>query len=445
MRTSPWLLLLPLLGAPASLGAQQPLLTEAAALARADRGGFANRIAAGQAAERAGQALAPLRGVLPGIRLEAGYLRTTDPLNAFGFLLKQRTVTAAAFNPARLNDPDAIGNLSTGLVLEQPILNADAWLGRRAATSAREAGEAGVRWSRATTAVLVRRAYWGAVLATEQVRTLEVAVRAGREHVRAAERLKEQGLATRSDLLLAEVKAGELEARLVAAKGEAGIAKRALAVVMGDPADTLWSLPDSLPEAGAVRAEAELALAGSADPVSRADVLAAVKGAEVARADRLRARSLYLPRVNGFGRVDWNDPDQPFAGKNSWTVGVMLTWSPFAGASEIAEQRASAGRLVAAEAMADAARGQATLELLEATEQLVVAREQLAIRERSLEQAREASRLVARKYDAGLATVTDLFDATATETATRLAHAAARYDLLVAAAERRKAMGEGGE
>jgi len=75
----------------------------------------------------------------------------------------------------------------------------------------------------------------------------------------------------------------------------------------------------------------------------------------------------------------------------------------------------------------------------------VVAREQLAIRERSLEQAREASRLVARKYDAGLATVTDLFDATATETATRLAHAAARYDLLVAAAERRKAMGEGGE
>jgi hypothetical protein len=148
--TNRMLWLLPALVA-GPLAAQAPL-TLGQALQRAERSAYANRIAAGQSAAQAGQALAPYRGILPTLRVESGYLRTTDPLNAFGFTLRQRAVTPAAFAPARLNDPNATGNLMTGVVVEQPIFNADAWLGRAAAANASKATLAAERWTRSGTA-----------------------------------------------------------------------------------------------------------------------------------------------------------------------------------------------------------------------------------------------------------------------------------------------------
>src|SRR5690606_33299785 len=136
------------------VAAQAPLRLEQA-LARAESSAYANRIAAGQTRERAGQALAPYRGILPSLRLESGYLRTTDPLTSFGFLLRRREVTTASFAPATLNDPSAIGNLMTGVVVEQPLFNADAWLGRSAAAAARDAAAAAEQWTRNGTAVEV--------------------------------------------------------------------------------------------------------------------------------------------------------------------------------------------------------------------------------------------------------------------------------------------------
>jgi outer membrane protein TolC len=416
-----------------------PPLTVEEALTRAERAGFNNRIAAGETQARAAAALAPLKGILPSVRLESGYLRTTDPLGAFGFTLRQRTVTPAAFAPASLNDPDPTGNLSTGVVIEQPIFNADAWLGRQAAGDASRAAAAAERWTRTSTAVEVFRGYWGAVLAVEQVRTLEVANQAARAHVRQAESMVQRGMATKSDALLAAVKAGEVESALLSAQHDARLARRGLALLMGDPGDTAFVLPDSLPSADWVRQVAGRAVGDSIG--QRADVEAATVALEAAKADVRRARSLYLPRLNGFGRLDWNTPGTPFAGKTAWTLGVMLSWSPFAGASELAEHRAAGGRRVSAEAMAEAAAAQATLEVARASDAVDLALARLTIADRAAVQAREAHRIVARKYDGGLATVSELFDAAAAETASDLAYSAARHDALAALAERRQAAG----
>lgn len=430
-----------LLGMPAIAGAQGQLLRPEQALERADHSGYENRISAGQRETEAGQTLAPLKGILPSLRVETGYFRTTDPLNAFGFLLRQRAVTPTAFSPALLNDPEAIGNLNTGFVLEQPLFNADAWLGRSAARSALDASRSRERWTRARTRVEVLRVYWGAVVAGEQSRTLEAAHQAALSHLRQAEALVEQGMATRSDALLASVKAGEIESQLAAARSNVGLARRRLALVMGDATDTAFTLPDDLPPAARIAALARRVQEDAALPESRADVRAAVFAREAAETDRRRAKSLYLPRVNGFGRLDWNSPDAPFGGQSAWTMGVMLSWSPFAGGSELAEIRSASGRSSVANAMAEAAGAQANLELAQATDGLAVALVRLEIAERSVEQAIEAHRLVGRKYAAGLATVTELFDAFALQTLSGLSQSNARYETLLAAAERRTAMG----
>lgn len=407
------------------------------AFRRADRGAYANRIATGQAREGAARADAALRGILPTARLEAGWMRTTDPVAVFGIQLRQRTIAASDFNPATLNDPAPRSDVATGTVLELPLLNPDAWLGRSAAGRAGDAAAAAARWTRERTRADVARAYFGALLATEKTATLDAALRAARDHVRQAELMASNGLVTRSDALLASVKAGEIEADLAGARADAALARNGLAVLLGFPGDTAFALPAALPPAERVRALT--ALPDGLAPAERADVQAARLGVAAADADRDRARSLLLPRLNAFARYDWHASGAVFGGEPMWTVGVMGSWTPFAGGSDLSERRQAAGRLDAARAAAEAAEAQAALERDRRDSDLAVALMRLAIADRAVAQAAEAHRIVSRKYDGGLATVVELLDAAATETAARLRQAAARYDVIAAVAARRQA------
>jgi outer membrane protein TolC len=428
-------LLLFVLGATRSVWAQQPL-TLGQALARADSGAFANRAAAAGADLGRAERDRTLRGLLPGIRAEAGWMRTTDPLNAFGFTLRQRAVSPESFRPDALNYPQPVSNVGAGLVAELPLLNPDVWLGRSAANSSAEAAEASARWTRDGTRLDVVRAYYGGVLAVQQVNALEAGLRAARSHVEQASALFNRGVVTRSDVLLAEVGAGEMETRLLGARNDAALAVRRLALALGTPADTTLELPATLPDPARLGPLASDTL-GSL----RADVEAASLGREAARRDVKRASALLLPRVNSFGRWDWNDPDTPFGGKPSWTVGVMATWSLFSGAGELVERRTASARAAAATAQAEAVEGSARLELVARRGELDVALASLPIAERAVGQAAEAHRIVARKYEGGLASVTELLDASALETRTQVEQAAAVYRAIVATGGWRLAAG----
>jgi len=413
------------------------------AFAEAEHAGYTNRIAAGNTAAQRAQTLAPLKGILPNVRVEAGYVRTTDPIGVFGTTLRQRAITPANFDPERLNNPTAAGNYQAGVVLEQPLLNADAWMGRRAAVHAADATRAAEEWTRLSTRVDVVRAYYGVVLAAERVAALRAAARAAHAHVAQAEAMVKQGLVTKSDALLASVRAGDVDAQLAEAEGAATTTRHQLAVLLGRSGD---DLPDSslqakhLPPTHRIRAEvAGDTLARAAEP--RADVRAAIDGLAAARGDALRAKATLVPRLNGFARYDWNSPTGLYSGDRNWTVGVVASWNPFGGASELADIEATAGRADAAQAQAEAARASARLEIEQTRTALSVALTRLDLAEHAAAQSAEAHRLVSRKYGGGLAGVVELLDAQAAETQSALALAEARWAAIVAAAERRRALG----
>ncbi|HSQ28557.1 MAG TPA: TolC family protein [Gemmatimonadaceae bacterium] len=417
-------------------------LTLREAFHQADQAAYGNRIAAGAAGAQRAQTLAPLKGILPNVRLEAGYVRTTDPIGVFGSTLRQRVVTQANFDPQRLNYPSATGNYQGGLVVEQPLFNADAWIGRTAAVHAYEASRASEEWTRLSTRVDVVRAYYGAILASERVATLQAAAGAAHAHVAQAEAMVRQGIVTKSDALLASVRAGEADAQLAEAEGAAATAGRQLAVLLGgdgasqSPDLTARRLPST------TRIVAEVANdTGAMAARPRADVSAASDGLAAARDDAIRARSTLLPRVNGFARYDWNSPARIYTGDRNWTVGVMASWSLFAGASEMADMKATAARAAAAGAQAEAATANARLEAEQTRTALAVALNRLGIAERAVTQSAEAHRIVGRKYEGGLATVVELLDAQAVETQSALALSQARWGAIVAAAERRRALG----
>jgi len=431
-----------LLGATIAPSAAQTTL--AGALRQADRAAFANRIASSQTAVQSAQATAALKGILPTVRFEAGYVRTTDPINAFGTRLRERAITAADFDPARLNYPAPITDYQGGIVLEQPIFNADAWAGRHAALEGAAAGRASEEWTRLSTRVEVIRAYYGAVLAAERARTLRAAALAAHAHEREAAAMARHGVVTASDALLASVRAGAVDADLAEATGNLATARAQLAVTIGDATPGGASVPDALPSADRIRAAVAQDTANvTPDAVRRrADVRAATRSLDAAQTDALRARTTYLPRINAVGRYDWNSPERPYAGERSWTVGLMATWTPFAGGSQLADVAASRARATSARAQAEGAAANARLQLSATRTALVVALERLAIAEQGAAQSATAHRIVARKYGGGLATIAELLDAQATETQSALALSQARYATIVAAADRLRAIGD---
>ena len=165
------------------------------------------------------------------------------------------------------------------------------------------------------------------------------------------------------------------------------------------------------------------------------DALAATRG------DALRAKTSLLPQVNGFARYDWNSPNTLTSGDRNWTVGVMASWNPFAGARELADIAATTGRVLAAHAQAEGARANAQLEIEQTRTALSVALTRLDIAERTAAQSVEAHRILSRRYGGGLASVVELLEAQAVETQSALAFSQARFGAIVAAAERRRALG----
>lgn len=429
-------LLLIALAAAAPARAQTLTLTDA--WRRAESGAYGNRLAAAGARADEARAGTALRGILPTLRFEAGWLRTTDPTGAFGIVLRQRQVTPAAFDPAALNHPAPTGDVAAGAILEVPVLMPEAWAGRSAALRSGEASRASARWTRERTRADVVRAYYGAVLAAERVTTLDTALLAARNHVRAAEALLAGGLALRSDALLASIKAGEIEADLAGARADAMLARAALALLLGTPADTTFVLPAVLPAADRLRGQLDTVPVTAA----RGDVEAARLGVTAAGADLRRARAALLPRISAFARYDWHTPRAPLAARPMWTIGVMAGWSPFSGGFELADGRAAAARLEAAQAGAEAAEAGGRIDIARRDADFGVALQRLDIAARAVGQSAEAHRLVSRKYESGLATVVELLDASTVETASRLRHAAARHDVIVAAAARLQARGQ---
>jgi len=252
-----------------------------------------------------------------------------------------------------------------------------------------------------------------------------------------------QGLVTKSDALLASVRAGDVDAQLAEAKGAVATTRRQLAVLLGrDGADLPSSSPQSthLPSTERIRAEvAGDTVARAAAP--RADVLAATDALAAARGDAGCARTALLPRLNGFARYDWHSATGLYSGDRNWTVGVMASWNPFAGASELADVGSAGGHAQAAQAQAEAARANARLEIEQTRTTLSVALTRLDIAEHAAAQSAEAHRIVSRKYGGGLAGVAELLDAQAAETQSTLALAEARWSAIVAAADRRRALG----
>ena len=216
------------------------------------------------------------------------------------------------------------------------------------------------------------------------------------------------GMATRSDALLASVQAGQVEAQLIGARGEAGIAHQRLALLLGQPGDTAFMLPDSLPSAGPdPRRSSATSPPDSAEHPARRDRRRL--GVEAAQRDVRRANASTSRASTASAATTGTVPTSRSAARAatpsaSWRPGRH---SPARPKSPIARRREAAPRPRAPCAEAAEAGGRRSNSSATRTQHdVALARSDIA--EVAVTQGAEAHRIVARKYAGGLATVAEL-------------------------------------
>lgn len=370
---------------------------------------------------------------LPRVELSETISRTTNPVMVFGGLLSQENFSAANFDVGFLNEPDALNNFATRVLVEQPI-----WTGGRiaGALEAARAGDAAAEAGRASMRQHVARgvidAYSGAVLAQRYLDVARQALTTAASHVKMVTDLRQAGLVVEADLLKAKVRESEVAEMVIEAESGVAIARAGLALAIGLDADTVLMLPDDVALVPAVDESLD-ALEAEAF-AKRPDLLAIGEGANAARGMVRSEKAGFLPQIGAGGFYEANAEDAPGTDGMNWGVMVsarMTLWDGTRTRARVRQAEAMEARL---EATLANARSQTSLEIRQAWHALRAARQRVDTADGAVAMAEESLRTIEDRYRNGLVTLVELQDTETALTAARTRAVAARRDVLASRA-----------
>lgn len=342
----------------------------------------------------------------PIVSAVAGYQRTNH-VQAFGF--------PVAGAPPLVIYPDIPDNFRTRLDLQWPIYNggrSDALL--RAARAEASASGEDLATAKADLRLEIARAFWALVTSGETVTVLQESVRRVDAHLADVRNRRAVGLVPPSDVLTAETQRSHQEVGLIEARARRDSAMADLARLVGLPVDAVIApdvvLTPALPPSDSTTELIERARVDRPERKAIAErVAAAGERQQVAAAGT-------KPQVNVTGGVDYASPNprhfpRTDEWRTSWDAGVSLAWSFWDGGrvrAQMAEAAAAERALRERLAELDTRIG---TDVLQRRLELDASLAAIKAAEDGVRSAAEARRVVADRFDAGVATNTDVLDA----------------------------------
>ena len=395
----------------------------------------AARAAEDEALGRVRQARA---GFFPRIDLVESWQGGNQPVFVFGSLLAQQRFTEANFAIAALNRPDPLSNHRAAVAIEQTLF--DGSRTRAAVSASRLGGELAAQESRRTALDICMetvRAYGRALAATATAAVSRASVESATEDLRRAQERRDAGFETEAAVLALRVERAEAEVHRIGAEAEAANARATLNVIIGAPLEDLRPLAalGELPPATADTAAIERTAS-----TSRPELLQARLRERLAAADVTIARSGFFPHVSAQGAVEANG--HAFADRaSSWTAAIQVRWNVFSGGADAARAATAAAAATRAAAERERAEQAVRLEIRQAVSEHASALARRAAARAMVDQAGESRRIIRERYDAGLASASDLTRANELVLRAEAIHIAALVDLHVSAAAIDRAAG----
>lgn len=367
------------------------------------------------------------RAFLPQVSVNEFFLRSDDALMSFGYKLQNRGITPADFNPALLNNPGETNNFITRFQALMPIFNGGSGLnGKKAANAMSRAAE--YNHVRATETVRYNaiQAFEGLRLAEAYEQVMLAAVASAKGHVRQAQSMVDNEMATEADLLQARVYLSGLQQQLIQVQN--------MKAVAGENIKLLTAVDTPLPIATAHNQGngSDEALYGQFDLAAasqRSDIMARREQAKAAGNMVGVATGSMLPHINMSVQKDLYSLDNAFGNDaDSWSLGVYATWDIFRGMQNIGEIRKAKANKRAASHMAEFETRQARVQATEALLNARAAHEKVRVAQDAVVAAREGLRIVTNQYREGLASMVNLLDTQAAATMAEGNLVQARHD-----------------
>jgi len=379
-------------------------------------------------------------GRLPKVNYSESFTRSDNPVFVFGSLLTEHQFGPDNFNIGPLNRPGFLNNSQSQLTVDQVLY--DAGQTRHAVESAQLAQKvSGEEQRRVQMEVIagVVRAYCGAVLAAESLKTAEQAVRSAEADLERAAAVRAAGMSTDVDVLSIRVHLAAVNEQRIRRAADLDVAKAALNDALGLPLDTPHSLTTGLTplSIGVPALDGLEHEAATARPEARETQLAK----SLAQTQAGAARGAMLPQVSFHAGMEADRQRFVTRGGANWLAAVALRWNLFDGFADKARIEESGHLVERAQSEEVRAQSAIKLQVRRAYADLDAARQRIDVAAAAVAEAEESLRITQNRYQAGMANVTDLLR---TETAlleSRTRQLAAVHDERVAAAQLELAAG----
>jgi outer membrane protein len=409
---------------------------------------------------------------------------------AWGTLMPNISATASyqrnlklqqIFLPAQFFDPDApagavtpitVGqdnNWSAGLNVSQKLFEASAFIGVGAAGRYKGLQQEMVRGTAQQVVTGVREAYFGALLAQEELRLTEQSIARVRRSLEETRAMNQAGLASDYDVLRLEVQLANIGTRLERARNAVSAAKRQLMIEIGLDLNTPIVLEGRLNEIDLQTLETNdaanqelLRLAGAWDMVSespdqivsvamrrRTDLRQLRSNVELEEARMSVERAEFFPKLSVFsnyniaaqqdGRPNFFGTDQNRV--STAAAGLQVEIPIFNGFSRMARVEQAEATVRQREAQLERAELQTRHQVQTLLDSVHEARRRADAQRRAVAQARRGYEIASAEYREGIGSQLQLTDAEVALRETEFNYAQAVYDYLVARAQLELAAG----
>jgi len=372
-------------------------------------------------------------GRLPKLNYSESFVRSNNPVFVFSSLLMQHQLRAENFNIGPLNRPDSMNDFQSVLSVDQTLY--DAGQTRNAVESAdvsRNVTAEEQRRIQMQVIAAVVKAYYGAALAAESLKTAEQAMRSAEADLQRAESVRAAGMSTDVDVLSIRVHLAAVTEQRIQRAADLDVAKAGLNDVLGLPLDTAHSLtsalkPLDLPDMQLASLERD---ASAARPEARATHLAA----NLAKLQLDAARSALLPQVSFHAAFEADRQRFINQGAANWLASITLRWNLFNGNADRARIEEVSHWMERAHADEQRTDSAVRLEVRRAWTDLTAAMQRIEVAKAAVAEAEESLRITQNRYQAGMSNVTDLLRTETAVLQSRSRYLAAVHDQRVAAA-----------